>query len=78
VAAEHQGNDPTAHVLVDPGKSLGLNFKPGLLSDFTDQAGLDGLVKLKDSAGGFPMAVVAPTYGQELAALIDDGRRHAH
>jgi len=78
VAAEHQGNDPTAHILVDPGKSLRLNFKPGLLSDFTDQASLDGLVKLKDSAGGFPMAVVPPTHGQELAVLVEDSRRHAH
>jgi hypothetical protein len=43
-AAEDQGDDAAAHVLVDPGEGFGLDPEAGLLQDLADQAGLDGLV----------------------------------
>ena len=46
-AAEHQGDDAAAHVLVDPGEGLGLDPEAGLLQDLADQAGLDGLAECR-------------------------------
>jgi len=77
-AAEHQGDDPTTHVLVHTAERLRLDLQPSLLPNLADQAGLDRLIELEYAARGLPMAVVAPTHGQELPALIDDGRRHAN
>ena len=77
VAAEHQGDDAAAHVLVDASEGLGLDPHAGLLQDLADQAGLDGLVEFEDAAGWLPVAVVAPPHGQELALLVDDRGSHA-
>jgi hypothetical protein len=68
-AAEDQGDDPTAHVLVHTTKRLRLDLQAGLLPNLTDQAGRDRLVQLENTARWLPMAVVAPTDGQELPAL---------
>jgi hypothetical protein len=50
-AAEHQGDDPAAHVLVDAAQGLGFDLQAGLLADFPLQAGADGLVQFQHAAG---------------------------
>src|SRR4051794_5900983 len=49
-AAEHECDDPTFHVLVDPGESERLDSQAGLLCHLSDQPPLDRLTQLEDSA----------------------------
>jgi hypothetical protein len=53
------------HVFVDGGEALGAYVEAGFLSDFADQARLDGLVESEDATWRFPVAVVSAADGED-------------
>jgi hypothetical protein len=87
LAAENQGDDATGHVLVDASERVGFNVEPGFLADLAAQAVVDGLAEFEDTAGGFPVLVVAAADEQDPAVVVGDdaadadgvpGRRSVH
>jgi hypothetical protein len=58
LAAEHQGDDATRHVLINAGERSWLDVEAGFLTDLAAQAVMDGLAQLENSSGRLPAAVV--------------------
>jgi hypothetical protein len=72
LAAEDEGDDAPAHVLVYAGEREWPDVESGLLEDFADEPVGDGFVELEDAAGWLPVAVVRAAYDEKAAGVVDD------
>ena len=71
-AAEDEGDDAEAQVLVDAGEAVDVDVEAGLFEDFAVHAVLELLAEFEDPAGWFPVAVVAALDHEDLSGVIDD------
>ena len=71
-AAEHQGHNAKAHVLIDPSQLARFDGDAGLLKNLPPHRIARVLVQLDDPAGQDPFPIVGPLDGEHPAVLADD------
>jgi len=71
-AAEDQGHNAKAHVLVDTGQPTGLDSDAGLLEDFSPYRVARILLQLDDASRQDPFSVVGAPDGEHPAVITDD------
>jgi hypothetical protein len=72
-AAEDEGDDTSAHVLVDAGQGHGLDVETGFLACLAAQALFDGLAEFENATGWFPMMVVTALISEDAAKMPPSG-----
>ncbi len=70
-ASKDESYDAPAHVLIDASKRHRLNGQSCLFPDFSQQSIYDSLIALKDTAGRFPMRIIATLDNERTAAFIN-------
>lgn len=76
-AAEDQGDDTKAHVLIDASQLAGLDGDAGLFEDFAAYGVARVLVKFDDPARQDPFSVIGPFDGEHPAVFTDDRASNA-
>lgn len=71
-ATEDQGHHANGEILVDAGETFHADIHAGFFADFATDAFLELLVEFEDSAGWFPVSVVAALDYEDLVSVVDD------
>ena len=71
-AAEDEGDDAEAEILVDAGEAVDVDVEAGLFADLTAHAVLELLAEFEDPAGWLPVPVVAALDDEDPSGVIDD------
>lgn len=77
-AFEHESDYSEPDVLVDPGQRADAYLDSRLFEHLSSQAVLDRLVKFKDAARWLPLAVVPPSYDQDLTLVVHHDAGHGN
>lgn len=77
VAAVDEGDDVSLQVLVGAGEPVDFDGHAGFFGYFAADAFFEGLAQFEDSAGGFPVSVVAALDREDSAVAADDDARDA-